>query len=367
MRVSNRPVGPGNPWYDGPIMTRRGFASAVALSAGAMGLQKPASGTPIKPPALREGDTVALITPATNVSDPGDLATATKAIEYLGLKPKLGRNVGKQLGYLGGTIDERLDDLHTAFRDPDIRGVFCIRGGYGSAQLLDRIDYELIRANPKVFLGFSDITALHLAIHKQTGLVTFHGPVILSHGNAAHFTDYTLGFYRRAMFGKEPIGPLANPAAANALADTHPVRVLRSGSAHGRLIGGNLTLVCSLMGTPWEVDTRDRIFFTEDVEEPPYRIDRKLTQLRLAGKLASCAGIVFGECADCGPGDYMPSFTSTLSLGQVLDQIVGGAGVPSFTGLLIGHTNDQLTLPLGVMATLDADKGQLVVEESAVS
>ena len=348
-------------------MTRRGFVSAVALSAGAIRPQmQPPPGTLLKPPALREGDTVALITPATNVSDPGDLATAVKAIEYLGLKPKLGRNVGKQLGYLGGAIDERLDDLHGAFRDPDIRGVFCIRGGYGSAQLLDRIDYKLIHDNPKVFSGFSDITALHLAIHKQTGLVTFHGPVILFNGNAAHFTEYTLNYYRKALFTKEPIGPLANPPAANPLADTHPLRTIHPGTAHGRLIGGNLTLICSLMGTPWEIDTRNAIFFTEDVDEPPYRIDRKLTQLRLAGKLASAAGIVLGECADCGPGDK-PAFASTLSLGQVLDQIVGGAGVPALTGLLIGHTDNQLTLPLGVLATLDATRGQLVIEESAVS
>ena len=121
------------------------------------------------------------------------------------------------------------------------------------------------------------------------------------------------------------------------------------------------------MGTPWEIDTRDAIFFTEDVGEPPYRIDRMLTQLRLAGKLAAAAGVVFGECTSCGPGDCMPEFGSTLSLGEVLDQIVGPLRAPSFTGLLIGHTEDQLTLPLGVLATLDADKGELVIEESAVS
>ncbi len=355
-------------WYDVQNMTRRGFVSAVALSAGTLDSRTQGSSTTlIKPPALREGDTIALITPATDVSDPGELETALAAMQYLGLKPKLGRNVGKRLGYLGGTIDERLDDIHAAFRDPDVRGVFCIRGGYGSAQLLDRVDYGLIRANPKIFVGFSDITALHLAIRKQTGLVTFHGPVVLLHGSAAHFNEYTLGLYRRALFEKGAIGRLSNPAAANPLTNTHPVRTIRHGTAHGRLTGGNLTLVCSLMGTPYEIDTRDAIFFTEDVGEPPYRIDRMLTQLRLGGKLAAAAGIVFGECSSCGPGDYMPEFTSTLTLGEVLDQIVGTQSAPSCTGLLIGHTDNQLTLPLGVMATLDADKGELVIEESAVS
>ena len=349
-------------------MTRRGFVSAVALSAGPLGASSPVpSGPLIKPPALRDGDTVALITPATDVSDPGELATALAAISYLGLKPKLGRNVGKRLGYLGGTIEERLDDLHAAFRDPDVRGVFCIRGGYGCGQLLDRVDYRLIRSNPKIFLGFSDITALHLAIRKETGLVTFHGPVVLLHGNAAHFNEYTLRSYRKALFEKDAIGRLANPVPENPLTNMHPTRTIKHGTARGRLIGGNLTLICSLMGTPWELDTGDTIFFTEDAGEPPYRIDRMLTELRLAGKLAAAAGVVFGECASCVPGDYMPEFSSTLSLGEVLGQIVGRLNVPSCTGLLIGHTESQLTLPLGVLATLDADKGELVIEESAVS
>jgi muramoyltetrapeptide carboxypeptidase len=349
-------------------MTRRGFVSAVALSAGTVDTRsRGSSGSLIKPPALRGGDTVALITPATDVSDSGDLAAAVAAIQYLGLKPRLGRNVGKRLGYLGGTIEERLDDLHAAFRDADVRGVFCIRGGYGCAQLLDRVDYGLIRSNPKIFVGFSDITALHLAIRKETGLVTFHGPVVLLRGSATHFNEYTLRAYRRALFETGAIGRLSNPAAENPLTNTHPTRTIRHGTAHGRLTGGNLTLICSLMGTPWEIDTRDAIFFTEDAGEPPYRIDRMLTELRLAGKLAAAAGVVFGECASCGPGDYMPEFSSTLSLGEVLDQIVGRVNVPSCTGLLIGHTDSQLTLPLGVLATLDADKGELVIEEPAVS
>ena len=350
-------------------MTRRGFVSAVALSAGTLGpqSQRSSSGSLIKPPALREGDTVALITPATDVSDPGELAAALTAIKYLGLKPKLGRNVGKRLGYLGGTIEERLEDLYAAFRDPDVRGVFCIRGGYGCGQLLDRVDYGLIRSNPKVFVGYSDITALHLAIRKETGLVTFHGPVVLFHGSAAHFNEYTVRSYRKALFEKDAIGRLGNPVPANPLTDTHPIRTMKHGAAHGRLAGGNLTLISSLMGTPYEIDTRDAIFFTEDVGEPPYRIDRMLTQLRLAGKLAAAAGVVFGECTSCGPGDCVLDSGSTLSLGEVLDQIVGRLNVPSFAGLLIGHTENQLTLPLGVPATLDADKGELVIEESAVS
>ena len=246
------------------------------------------------------------------------------------------------------------------FRDPEVKAVFAIRGGYGSAQLLDRIDYDLIRANPKVFLGYSDITAMHLAIHQRTGLVTFHGPVVLS-----HFSQYTQDHFKAALFGTEPLGAVTNPSDSNRLRPEHVLRAIRPGKARGRLIGGNLTLISTTMGTPYEIDTRGKIVFIEDVDEEPYRIDRMLTQLRLSGKLDAAAGIVFGECADCKPKDYKPSFNSTFTLGEILDNFLGDLKIPVFSGLTIGHTDDQLTLPIGVMATLDADKGELVIEEAA--
>lgn len=316
----------------------------------------------IKPAALRPGDTVGLITPATYVSDPDALATADRTMKYFGLTPKYGRNVRKRDGYLAGTVEHRLEDLHAMFSDPAVKGVFTIRGGYGSAQMLDRIDYDLIRRNPKIFAGYSDITAMHLAIHKRTGLVTFHGPVPLS-----GFSDYTIEHFRRALFEPRPLGALTNPPEANQLRPRHTLRTIRPGVAKGRLIGGNLSLIAATMGTPFEVDTRGAIFFIEDVGEQPYQIDRMLTNLRLAGKLQAAAGIVFGECSECVPRDYKPSYASTLSLGEVLDEILGSVKVPVLTGLTIGHTSDQLTLPVGVMATLDADKGQLIIEEAATT
>lgn len=315
----------------------------------------------LKPRALREGDTIGLITPSTFVSDPDKLQLVARTVEFFGLKAKWGKNVRKQAGYLGGTVAERLDDLHAMFADPEVRGILAIRGGYGSAQLLDGIDYDLIRRNPKVFVGFSDITALHLAIHKKTGLVTFHGPVMTS-----EFTPFTQSWYRKALFGTEPLGTVTNPPEANTLRPQHHVRTVRPGKARGRLIGGNLTLISTTMGTPYEIDTRGCILFTEDVDEEPYRIDRMLTQLRLAGKLEQAAGIIFGECLDCRPKDYKPSFNSTYTLGEVVDNILGDTKVPVLFGLTIGHTDDQLTLPEGVMATLDADAGSLTIEEPAV-
>jgi len=339
-------------------MTRRRLfiaASAVTAFAQTPG-QRLIRGL-IRPRALRSGDTIGLITPSTYVSDPDRLALAEHTVRYFGLKPKWGKNVRKQSGYLGGSVAERVDDLHAMFRDPEVSGIFAIRGGYGSEQLLDHIDYALIRSNPKIFLGYSDITALHLAINKKAGLVTFHGPVALS-----RFTDYTQKYFRKALFETAPIGVVTNPPESNTLRPAHTLRTVRPGRASGPLIGGNLTLISTTMGTPYEIETTGRILFIEDVGEEPYRIDRMLTQLRLAGKLDAAAGIIWGECADCHPNDYKPSFQSTLSLGEIVDNILGGLKIPVLSGLTIGHTDDQVTLPEGVMATLDADKQELTIQ-----
>jgi muramoyltetrapeptide carboxypeptidase len=337
-------------------MKRREF---IGASLGALSLRA-AAGSPLKPKALKPGDTVGLITPATYVSDPDRLLMARRTAEHFGLRPKMGRNVGKRAGYLGGTVEERLDDLHAMFRDPEVKGVFAIRGGYGSEHLLDRIDYDLIRRNPKVFLGYSDITALHLAIGKRTGLTTFHGPMML-----ARFSEYSQKWFRKALFESEPLGEVGNPPESNALRPSHSLRTVRPGKGRGPLVGGNLSLIATTMGTPYEIDTRGRILFIEDVEEQPYSIDRMLSQLRLSGKLQQAAGIVLGECAACRPRDFQPAFESTFSYGEVVDNILAGLDVPVLAGLTIGHTDDQLTLPAGVMASLDAGAQKLVIEESA--
>ena len=320
------------------------------------------AGTFIRPKALQPGDTVALITPSTYVSDPERLELARRTVEFLGLKLKMGKNVGKRTGYLGGSIQERVEDVHWAFSDPEVKAVFAMRGGYGSAQILDRIDLDLIRKNPKIFTGYSDITAMHLAIHQKAGLVTFHGPTTLS-----RFNDYTLNHFKRAIFHSEPIGKLTNPEEAREIRPRHITRTIRGGTARGRLIGGNLTLISTTMGTPFEIQTDGKLLFLEDVDEQPYSMDRMLTQLRLAGKFKNIAGLIIGECSGCAPRDYKPSFESTFSLGEVLQNILGELKVPVMTGLTIGHTEDQLTLPLGVMAAMDADKMELTIEEPATA
>ncbi len=344
-------------------MQRRTFLHSLfstGLSASLPHISPPAS--LVRPARLSQGDVVGLITPATYVVDPDKLMIAMQTLDYFGLRVKLGKNVRKRSGYLGGSVEERLEDLHAMFKDPEVKGIFCIRGGYGSSQLLDQIDYDLIRRNPKVFVGYSDITALHLAIQKRAGLITFHGPVVLS-----KFTPYTQSWFRKALFEAKPLGEVGNPSEEGPLRPKHILRAIRPGKARGRLVGGNLTLISTTMGTPYEIDTRGAILILEDIDEQPYAIDRMLTQLRLAGKLDEVAGVVFGACVDCKPRDYKPSFESSLSLGEVLDEILGRLRVPVLSGLTIGHTEDQLTLPLGVMVTLDAGRGVLIVEESGVS
>jgi muramoyltetrapeptide carboxypeptidase len=338
-------------------MKRRSFLAAAP--AGASTILQPAG--LVKPRALRPGDTVGLITPSTYVSDPDRLWLAQRTIEELGLRCRMGRSVGRREGYLGGTIRERAGDLHAMFADPEVKAVFCVRGGYGAAMLLDSLDYALIRKNPKILLGYSDITALHLAVHRMAGLVTFHGPVVLS-----GLTDWTLEHLRRALFEPKPLGKLSNPPEPRPIRPKHPWRAVRPGKARGPLVGGNLTLVSTTLGTPYEIQTEGRILFLEDVGEEPYSIDRMLTHLRLAGKLRGIRGLIWGECAGCRPREFQPGFESTFSTGEVVQNILGSLDVPVLTGLVIGHTDDQMTLPLGVEAELDAEAGTLTILESAL-
>jgi len=347
-------------------LNRRNFLTGTVAAlmlplAQSFALEEALPDSLIRPRALRPGETVGVITPSTPVTDPDRLALVTRTLNHFGLRAKVGKNVGRHSVDFAASVDERLDDLHAMFRDKEVAAVFALRGGYGAGHLLDRIDYDLIRRNPKIFLGFSDITALHLAIHKRARLVTFHGPVITS-----SFTDYTQANFRKALFETQPIGKVTNPHEDNELRPKHVLRTIRQGTATGPLIGGNLSLITATMGTPFEVETRGTIFFIEDVGEEPYRVDRMLTQLRLAGKFDGVAGVIFGECDGCGPSDYKPSFASPYTLGEVVDNILGKLKVPVLSGLTIGHTADQLTLPLGVTATLDADNGTLDIKESGV-
>ena len=315
---------------------------------------------PRKPKRLREGDTVALVTPSTEVIEPEQLRTAEETCEYFGLKAVRMPSVGRRQPGFDESVKSRVADLHEAFRHPRYSAVFCVRGGYGSQHMLARIDYELIGAHPKVVLSYSDITAMHLAIHQKTGLVTFHGPVPLS-----SFTPYTQEHFRKALFRSGPMGEVTNPAESNHLRPAHKLRTIRGGVARGRLIGGNLTMISTLLGTPYEIDTRGRILLIEDVGEQIYRLDRMLMHLKLAKKFEQAAGIVWGECSDCPPRDEKPSLASPYGPSEMVGNLLGDLAVPVVSGLVIGHTADQLTLPIGVEAVLDANRGVLRIVEAA--
>ena len=318
----------------------------------------PASTPPIKPRALRTGDTVGLIAPASYTFDLWRLDEAAARVEALGLVPRFGKHVRGRRGFLSGTDDERLEDLHAMFADRSIAAVFALQGGYGTPRLLDRIDYELVRRNPKILLGYSDITGLHLAIGRKSGLVTFHGPNMLG-----TLTPRTLETLKKALFVAEPLGDVTNPDEADPLNVEFPLHTVAKGVARGRMVGGNLTLISSTMGTPYEIETKGRILLVEDTGEAPYRIDRMLVQLKLAGKLQDAAGIVFGTCSDCEPS--RSSFELSLSLSEVLDELLGSLGKPVLAGILFGHTKEKAVIPFGVEAELDAGAKRLTILESA--
>ncbi|MBC7187912.1 MAG: LD-carboxypeptidase [Calditrichaeota bacterium] len=345
-------------------VTRREFMGEVAAlsavgvaSSHALGGEKHQRKPVIRPPRLRPGDTVGLVCPASAPFEPSAIREGKMAMEKLGFKVKIGRNVGKKYGYLGGTDQERATDVQEMFDDPQVKAIIALRGGYGCLRILNHLDYDHIRTHPKILLGYSDITILLLAVHQMTGLVTFHGPVALS-----TFSPYTVDLLQRVLMKDEPLGeigeaPGALPLGVNGL----------SGRASGRLIGGNLTLVAASLGTPYEVDTDGRLLFLEEVGEEPYDIDRHLTHLLLAGKLDRAAGIALDRMQRCGPRDYQPAFPTTLSVEEVISDRLGHLGRPVVFGLSLGHAADKPTLPIGVMATLDAGKGRLSLDEPAVS
>ena len=236
----------------------------------------------LKPAALRRGDTVALVCPSSRPFDPGKITQGKAFLESEGFNVIVGENVLKRYGNFAGTDDERLADFHAAWANPEVKAVLCERGGNGASRLLPRLDYGLIRANPKILIGYSDITALHLAIHKQTGLITLHGPVVMD----ARATGYSYEQFMRALTSDQPLGALADPPVASPYPPPYPPfrTVIRPGQAHGRLIGGNLTLIMETIGTPYEIDTEGCILFVEDLGEEPHFYDTHFTQLAAGGQ-----------------------------------------------------------------------------------
>ena len=314
----------------------------------------------IKPRRLKPGDTVGLVTPASPLLDFRDIARAEKILRSLGLNVLHGKNIRRRTGFLAGSDTERAEDLHRMFAEPAVRGIFALRGGYGSARLLELLDWKLIGSNPKVLVGHSDLTAILTAIQSRTGMVTFWGP-LAGYDLGRSPSPFKTRWLEAVTFNSS--SELKLPGSAPAT--RRRLRVLAGhGTAEGRLVGGNLSIIASLLGTPFEIDTRGRLLFFEDVDEEPYRIDRMLNQLALAGKLRQAAGIIVGHFVNCESSGRM---RRTFNLSHVLKDRLGDLGIPVLYGTPLGHEPEKITLPLGVKARLDAEKPSLTLLESAVS
>lgn len=311
---------------------------------------KGAAGMAVRPKRLRKGDVIGIIAPASPPNQE-NLDRSLRFLDELGLQVKLGKHVRAEYGYLAGTDAERAEDLHSMFADPEIKGVICAGGGYGTARIARMIDYSLIRSNPKIFWGYSDITFLHQCFQKEAGLVTFHGPMLASDIGREHIDDRTKRSFRM----------LFEPEKMIYTEDISPLAAFYGGKAAGVLTGGNLSLLTSTLGTEFELDTKDKLLLIEDIHEEPRAVDRMLNQLYMSGKLQSAAGFIIGDFADC-----TPSREQSLSLQEVLEYYMSLVKKPVLSGFKIGHCLPNIAVPLGGEAILDADRKTLTIEAGVI-
>ena len=316
----------------------------------------------IKPCRLKPGDTIGLVAPAWKLTG-NQLQNAIKYMEAFGFKTHHTSRVTGGYGYFSNTDAERAADVNEMFSNPDIAGILCIRGGYGCARILDMIDYDMIRENPKVFQGYSDITALGNAIFQQTGLVTFHGPQATT-----IYREYNTYQFKNVVMNPSDSYLIENAEGDLERAKENPVSeryTIVSGEAVARLAGGNLSLLAAAVGTPWEVELEDRLVFIEEIDEEPYRIDGMLTQLINSGKLAKAKGIVFGICNGCDRPEKTEA-PDSFTLREVIEDRIRPLGIPAAYGLSFGHNVHNITIPVGIKARFDANAMQLELLERAV-
>ncbi|WP_236251255.1 S66 peptidase family protein [Bacillus sp. NSP9.1] len=290
---------------------------------------------------------VGVIAPA-SPPDPEKLDAAVAFLQELGLRVKLGRAAAKKHGYLAGRDEERLSDFHDMFLDPAVKAVICACGGYGTARIAGNIDYQILKNNPKIFWGYSDITFLHTAIRQQTGLVTFHGPMLSSDIGRDDVDPLTKHSFRQ----------LFQKSALTLTDDTSPLKTVVKGKVKGELAGGNLALLTTTLGTPFEIDVKGKLLFIEDVDEEPYRIDRMLNHLQMAGKLSDAAGMLICDFHNCTPKKREQS----LTLKELIEDYIVPEGKPALSGFKIGHSSPNIAVPIGAEAVLDADRKQLTIE-----
>jgi len=323
---------------------------------------KSAYAVALKPPRLRVGDKVGLVAPAF-LTNEQDLQLSIERVKQLGLEPVYSDNILRKHGYFSGTDKERAEEFNRMVGNPEIKGIIFSNGGYGCARILDLVDYELIRRNPKVMIGFSDNTALINAIYKETGLITFHGPI----SRTIHREYNRMQFENIAMNPKDTYIIRSSESDLQKAAKDKTLEryTITSGKANGKLIGGNLTLICSMIGTPHQIDLKDKIVMIEDIGEEPYRIDRMLTQLTASDQLTKAAGIAFGVCKRCDKTEKAVA-PNSFTLRQVIEDRIKPLNIPAVYGLSFGHNECNFTFPIGLQAELDADKKTITLLEKAV-
>ena len=315
----------------------------------------------LKPPALKEGSTIGVVAPASGVSS-GEISSAVASLRRLGFAVKTGKHLTKGFGYLAAKDETRAQEFMDFVRDPEVDCVMAVRGGYGVMRILPLLDFDEIRANPKVIIGYSDITALVNAVYQKAGLIAFHGPVATS-----GFDSYSTDSFQRTLMQAAPAGEFAesDEYSGSSFIEAKASTIV-PGKATGRLVGGNLSLVGDVMGTPYQIDMEGKILFLEEIAEEPYRVDRMITQLALSGELAKCAGVALGRFRKCEAPRRGGEFAVSLSLEQVIRGTLEPLGIPTVYGLSIGHISKKLTVPVGGLATIDADKKTITIEEAAV-
>ncbi len=309
----------------------------------------------LKPPALKKGDVIGIISPASSPDDFSRIEKGVSYLESLGYKVKPGKYIYKRFGYLSATDDERAEDFNEMFADPQVRAIFCVRGGYGTPRILDKINYNLIKRNPKIFVGYSDITALQLAIFKKTGLITFSGPM-LAVDMYSDFDSYAEEFFWKILTTKSSKIEIKNHSDFELI-------TLRHGVATGPLLGGNLSLLSSIIGTKFQPDFRDSILVIEDIGEEPYRIDRYLSQLKNSGILSKIKGCIIGQFTDCIAKEPEKS----LTLDQIFNDYFGNLNLPVISNLNYGHIPRKLTLPIGAKVKIDTKRKRITIIEKVLS
>jgi muramoyltetrapeptide carboxypeptidase len=339
-------------------MDKRHFLKTFGITVGSLPLaallpKLSEESAILLPNALQKGDKVGLVSPSAATSERIQFQFAVEALTALGFSVQTGANLQKRRGHLAGTDEERAHDLNSMFADKTIKAIICIRGGSGAARILPMLDYALIAKNPKPILGYSDITALLNAIHAKTGLITFHGPNGSGSWNSFNVKQFEQVFFKRELVKYEN----EQVKGDDLVVKQNRIQTITPGKVTGKILGGNLTVLSALSGTPYLEDFKDAILFVEDISEDPYKIDRMFSTLLLNGTLGKIKGFIFGQCTDCNPGGGYGS----LTLDDILDDYILPLKIPAFKGAMIGHVPKQFIIPIGATVEMDATAGTIAL------